>query len=177
MTICFLVVWLLVCLLLEMSCCCCVYLLSLYVLAVHLFSSGQVVQNKCNNTNCCALWSRLKESELWQLLRLHHTLHSSHHHHCHILPSIWFPIGPPSSFIASLATVIAGSVAFYYWPQGEALPEILHRYVGLWGTLWLHFFLRWLRCHRLNHSLLPSVRTQSRIKGMFSMHHLSCLKL
>lgn len=35
--------------------------------------------------------------------------------------------------------------------------------LGTWGTLWLHFSLRWLRCHRLDHShLLSRLRVESR---------------
>ncbi|CAH2053639.1 unnamed protein product [Thlaspi arvense] len=90
--------------------------------ALHLFSSGQVVPNNCNNTNCCAYDLVLKK------VNCDHCCGYSIRYTPHITIAIFFHLfgcyWATQFFVASSATVIAGSVASYYWAQGEASPEI-----------------------------------------------------
>ncbi|KAF3505897.1 hypothetical protein F2Q69_00003507 [Brassica cretica] len=92
--------------------------------ALHLFSSGQVVENNCNNTNCCAYDLVLKK------VNCEHCCGYSIRYTPHITVAIFFHLfgcyWATQFVIASSATVIAGSVASYYWAQGEeeASPEI-----------------------------------------------------
>ncbi|XP_020886366.1 choline transporter-like protein 2 [Arabidopsis lyrata subsp. lyrata] len=90
--------------------------------ALHLFSSGQVVQNNCNNTNCCAYDLVLKKVNCDRCCgySIRYTPHITIAIFFHLFGCYW----ATQFFIASSATVIAGSVASYYWAQGEASPEI-----------------------------------------------------
>lgn len=86
--------------------------------ALHLFSSGQVVQNNCNNTNCCAYDLVLKKVNCDRCCgySIRYTPHITIAIFFHLFGCYW----ATQFFIASSATVIAGSVASYYWAQGEA---------------------------------------------------------
>ncbi|KAK5844563.1 choline transporter protein 1 [Gossypium arboreum] len=89
--------------------------------ALHLFSSGQVVQNNCN-TNCCA-YDLLSEK-----VNCDHCCGYSVRYTPHIAVSIFFHLfgcyWATKFFIACSSTVIAGSVASYYWTRGETSSEV-----------------------------------------------------
>ncbi|XP_031284136.1 choline transporter protein 1 isoform X2 [Pistacia vera] len=89
--------------------------------ALHLFSSGQVVQNKCNS-NCCAydLVSKSVNCDRCCGYSIHYTPHIAIAIFFHLFGCYW----ATQFFIASSSTVIAGSVASYYWARGETSPEI-----------------------------------------------------
>ncbi|KAK2992977.1 hypothetical protein RJ640_004489 [Escallonia rubra] len=89
--------------------------------ALYLFSSGQVRQNDCS-ANCCAyeLKSKRLSCDSCCGYRIHYTSHIAAAILFHLLGCYWatqFVIGFSS-------TVIAGSVASYYWARGESSPEI-----------------------------------------------------
>nr|KYP40982.1 Choline transporter-like protein 5 [Cajanus cajan] len=89
--------------------------------ALHLFSSGQVVQNKCNS-NCCA-YDLLEKKVICDQCcgySIHYTPHIGAAILFHLFGCYW----ATQFFIACSSTVIAGSVASYYWTHGEASPEI-----------------------------------------------------
>nr|KJB13392.1 hypothetical protein B456_002G072200 [Gossypium raimondii] len=89
--------------------------------ALHLFSSGQVVQNNCN-TNCCA-YDLLSEK-----VNCDHCCGYSIRYTPHIAVAIFFHLfgcyWATKFFIACSSTVIAGSVASYYWTRGETSSEV-----------------------------------------------------
>ncbi|KAG4161401.1 hypothetical protein ERO13_D01G052400v2 [Gossypium hirsutum] len=89
--------------------------------ALHLFSSGQVVQNNCN-TNCCA-YDLLSEK-----VNCDHCCGYSIRYTPHIAVAIFFHLfgcyWVTKFFIACSSTVIAGSVASYYWTRGETSSEV-----------------------------------------------------
>ncbi|KAL4619590.1 hypothetical protein ACB092_06G090800 [Castanea dentata] len=89
--------------------------------ALHLFSSGQVVQNDCN-TNCCAydLVSKRVNCDRCCGYSIHYTPHIGVAILFHLFGCYW----ATQFFIACSSTVIAGSVASYYWARGETSPEI-----------------------------------------------------
>ncbi|OAY54915.1 choline transporter protein 1 [Manihot esculenta] len=89
--------------------------------AFHLFSSGQIVQNDCNS-NCCAydLGSKKVNCERCCGYSIHYTPHIAVAIFFHLFGCYW----ATQFFIACSATVIAGSVASYYWTRGETSPEI-----------------------------------------------------
>ncbi|KAM7504017.1 hypothetical protein LguiB_002921 [Lonicera macranthoides] len=89
--------------------------------ALHLFSSGQVLQNDCNN-NCCAYDLKLKHMSCNSCCgyRMHYTPHIAAAIFFHLFGCYW----ATQFFIAFSSTVIAGSVASYYWARGETSPEI-----------------------------------------------------
>lgn len=89
--------------------------------ALHLFSSGQVVQNDCN-TNCCAydLVSKRVNCDHCCGYSIHYTPHIGVAILFHLFGCYW----ATQFFIACSSTVIAGSVASYYWARGETSPEI-----------------------------------------------------
>ncbi|XVF04195.1 hypothetical protein REPUB_Repub05bG0061400 [Reevesia pubescens] len=88
---------------------------------LHLFSSGQVVQNNCN-TNCCAydLVSKKVNCDRCCGYSIHYTPHIAVAIFFHLFGCYW----ATQFFIACSSTVIAGSVASYYWAHGETSPEI-----------------------------------------------------
>ncbi|XWS52048.1 hypothetical protein CRYUN_Cryun11dG0033800 [Craigia yunnanensis] len=88
---------------------------------LHLFSSGQVVQNNCN-TNCCAydLVSKKVNCDRCCGYSIHYTPHIAVAIFFHLFGCYW----ATQFFIACSSTVIAGSVASYYWARGETSPEI-----------------------------------------------------
>ncbi|XVE50312.1 hypothetical protein DITRI_Ditri01bG0151900 [Diplodiscus trichospermus] len=89
--------------------------------ALHLFSSGQVVQNNCN-INCCAydLVAKKVNCDNCCGYSIHYTPHIAVAIFFHLFGCYW----ATQFFIASSSTVIAGSVASYYWARGETSPEI-----------------------------------------------------
>ncbi|KAL4378058.1 hypothetical protein GQ457_02G037750 [Hibiscus cannabinus] len=89
--------------------------------ALHLFSSGQVVKNNCN-TNCCAydLVAKKVNCDGCCGYSIHYTPHIAIAIFFHLLGGYW----ATQFFIACSSTVIAGSVASYYWARGEMSPEI-----------------------------------------------------
>ncbi|KAH9622105.1 hypothetical protein KSS87_022883 [Heliosperma pusillum] len=89
--------------------------------AFHLFSSGEVRQNNCNS-NCCAydLVSKRVSCERCCGYSIHYTPHIGIAILFHLLGGYW----ATHFFIASSSTVIAGSVASYYWARGDASPDI-----------------------------------------------------
>lgn len=84
--------------------------------AFHLFSSGQVVQNNCN-LNCCAydLASKQVNCDRCCGYSIRYTPHIGVAIFFHLFGCYWVT----QFFIASSKTVIAGSVASYYWTRGE----------------------------------------------------------
>ncbi|KAK8469480.1 hypothetical protein PHAVU_005G082401 [Phaseolus vulgaris] len=89
--------------------------------ALHLFSSGQVVQNNCNS-NCCTYY--LIEKKVICDRCCGYSIHYTPHIGAAILFHLFGCYWATQFFIACLSTVIAGSVASYYWAHGEASPEI-----------------------------------------------------
>ncbi|XP_061341173.1 choline transporter protein 1-like [Gastrolobium bilobum] len=89
--------------------------------AIHLFSSGQVVQNNCNS-NCCAY--DLMEKKVICDHCCGYSIRYTPHIGVAILFHLFGCYWATQFFIASSSTVIAGSVASYYWARGEASPEI-----------------------------------------------------
>uniref|UniRef100_A0A9I9DE03 Choline transporter-like protein n=1 Tax=Cucumis melo TaxID=3656 RepID=A0A9I9DE03_CUCME len=89
--------------------------------ALHLFSSGQVVQNNCNS-NCCAydLASKLVNCNRCCGYSIRYTRHIDIAIFFHLFGCYW----ATQFFVACSSTVIAGSVASYYWARGETSPEI-----------------------------------------------------
>ncbi|XWS11055.1 hypothetical protein CRYUN_Cryun38cG0050700 [Craigia yunnanensis] len=89
--------------------------------ALHLFSSGQIVQNKCN-TNCCAydIVSKKVNCDRCCGYSIHYTPHIAVAIFFHLFGCYW----ATQFFVACSSTVIAGSVASYYWARGETSPEI-----------------------------------------------------
>ncbi|KAK6934271.1 Choline transporter-like [Dillenia turbinata] len=89
--------------------------------ALHLFSSGQVLRNDCKS-NCCAYDLGLKRVTCDQCCG--YSIHYTHHIAAAILFHLFGCYWATQFFIACSATVIAGSVASYYWARGETSPEI-----------------------------------------------------
>ncbi|KAA8523882.1 hypothetical protein F0562_010305 [Nyssa sinensis] len=89
--------------------------------ALHLFSSGQVIQNDCKS-NCCAYDLGLKRVSCDRCCgySIHYTSHITVAILFHLFGCYW----ATQFFIACSSTVIAGSVASYYWARGETSPEI-----------------------------------------------------
>lgn len=83
--------------------------------ALHLFSSGRVVQNDCN-TNCCAydLKSKRVSCDRCCGYSIQYTSHIAAAIFFHLFGGYW----ATQFFLASSATVTAGSVAIYYWARG-----------------------------------------------------------
>ncbi|KAG5119481.1 hypothetical protein JHK82_033901 [Glycine max] len=89
--------------------------------ALHLFSSGEVVQNNCNS-NCCTydLIAKRVKCDRCCGYSIHYTPHIGVAILFHLFGCYW----ATQFFIACSSTVIAGSVASYYWARGETSPEI-----------------------------------------------------
>ncbi|KAJ6293078.1 hypothetical protein OIU78_025119, partial [Salix suchowensis] len=89
--------------------------------AFYLFSSGQIIQNNCSS-NCCAydLASKRVNCDRCCGYSIHYTPHISIAIFFHLFGCYW----ATQFFIACSSTVIAGSVASYYWARGETSPEI-----------------------------------------------------
>ncbi|KAL3645481.1 Choline transporter protein 1 [Castilleja foliolosa] len=89
--------------------------------ALHLFSSGSVVQNDCS-ANCCAY--DLKEMRLNCNSCCGYTVHYTSHIAAAILFHLFGGYWATQFVKASSSTVIAGSVASYYWARGETSSAI-----------------------------------------------------
>lgn len=84
--------------------------------ALHLFSSGQILENDCDS-NCCAYELGLKKVSCDRCCgySIHYTSHIGAAILFHLFGCYW----ATQFFIACSSTVIAGSVASYYWARGE----------------------------------------------------------
>jgi len=84
--------------------------------SLHMFSSGQVVQNNCNS-NCCTydLAAKRVNCDRCCGYSIHYTPHIGVAILFHLFGCYWVT----QFFIACSSTVIAGSVASYYWAHGE----------------------------------------------------------
>ncbi|TVU43850.1 hypothetical protein EJB05_10350 [Eragrostis curvula] len=93
---------------------------------LHLFSAGQILQNDCN-TNCCSYDLKLGKVNCDSCCgySIHYTPHISIAILFHFFGCYW----ATQFFIASSSTVIAGSVASYYWARGEISHDIPFRTV------------------------------------------------
>ncbi|KAJ8642821.1 hypothetical protein MRB53_004569 [Persea americana] len=89
--------------------------------ALHLFSSGQILRNDCN-ANCCAYDLKIKRVNCDSCCgySIHYTPHIAIAILFHLFGCFW----ATQFFIASSSTVIAGSVASYYWARGQTSQEI-----------------------------------------------------
>ncbi|XP_052151331.1 choline transporter protein 1-like [Oryza glaberrima] len=88
---------------------------------LHLFSSGQVLQNDCN-TDCCSYDLKLGKVNCDNCCgySIHYTPHIGIAILFHLFGCYW----ATQFFIACSSTVIAGSVASYYWARGEISHDI-----------------------------------------------------
>ncbi|CAA0815961.1 Plasma-membrane choline transporter family protein [Striga hermonthica] len=84
--------------------------------ALHLFSSGSVVQNDCS-ANCCAY--DLKAMKLSCNSCCGYTVRYMSHIAAAILFHLFGGYWATQFIIACSSTIIAGSVASYYWAHGE----------------------------------------------------------
>ncbi|KAK6157405.1 hypothetical protein DH2020_011653 [Rehmannia glutinosa] len=91
--------------------------------ALHLFSSGSVVQNDCT-ANCCAF--DLKEMRLSCNSCCGYTIRYTSHIAAAILFHLFGGYWATQFVIACSSTVIAGSVASYYWARGETSRLVRH---------------------------------------------------
>ncbi|XP_047959466.1 choline transporter protein 1-like [Salvia hispanica] len=89
--------------------------------ALHLFSSGSVLQNDCG-ANCCAY--SLKEKRLSCNSCCGYSIHYTSHIAAAILFHLFGGYWATQFFLACSSTVVAGSVASYYWTRRETSPEI-----------------------------------------------------
>lgn len=89
--------------------------------ALHLFSSGEILQNNCS-ANCCAYDLLLKRVSCDRCCgySIHYTSHITIAILFHLFGCYWVT----QFFIACSSTVIAGSVASYYWARGGTMAEI-----------------------------------------------------
>nr|DAD22915.1 TPA_asm: hypothetical protein HUJ06_024378 [Nelumbo nucifera] len=89
--------------------------------ALHMFSSGQILQNDCSS-NCCAydLVSKRVNCDRCCGYSLHYSPHVALAVLFHLFGCYW----ATQFVIACSSTVIAGSVASYYWAHGETSQEI-----------------------------------------------------
>lgn len=83
---------------------------------LHLFSSGQVVRNDCS-TDCCSYDLKLGKVNCDNCCgySIHYTPHIGIAILFHLFGCYW----ATQFFMACSATVVAGSVASYYWARGE----------------------------------------------------------
>lgn len=89
--------------------------------ALNLFSSGRVTQNICNS-NCCAYDLKIKKVRCDSCCgySIQYTPHIAAAILFHLFGCYW----ATQFFVACSSTVLAGSVASYYWARGEASQEI-----------------------------------------------------
>lgn len=85
--------------------------------ALNLFSSGRVTQNICNS-NCCAYDLKIKKVRCDSCCgySIQYTPHIAAAILFHLFGCYW----ATQFFVACSSTVLAGSVASYYWARGEA---------------------------------------------------------
>ncbi|KAF7012395.1 hypothetical protein CFC21_026591 [Triticum aestivum] len=88
---------------------------------LHLFSSGQVVRNDCS-TDCCSYDLKLGKVNCDNCCgySIHYTPHIGIAILFHLFGCYW----ATQFFMACSATVVAGSVASYYWARGEISHDI-----------------------------------------------------
>ncbi|XP_031406693.1 choline transporter protein 1 [Punica granatum] len=88
---------------------------------LHLFSSGRVLQNNCSS-NCCAYDLALKKVNCDRCCgySVHYTPHIAVAIFFHLFGCYW----ATQFVIGCSATIIAGSVASYYWARGETSTEV-----------------------------------------------------
>ncbi|KAK9089292.1 hypothetical protein Scep_028374 [Stephania cephalantha] len=88
---------------------------------LHLFSAGQILQNDCKS-NCCAydLGADRISCDKCCGYSIHYTPHIAIAILFHLFGCYW----ATQFFIASSSTVIAGSVASYYWARGGIQQDI-----------------------------------------------------
>ncbi|KAK1260784.1 hypothetical protein QJS04_geneDACA001914 [Acorus gramineus] len=88
--------------------------------ALHLFSSGQILQNDCQD--CCAYDLKINRVNCDSCCgyRIHYTPHIAVAIIFHLFGCYWVT----QFIVACSSTVIAGSVASYYWGRGEISQEI-----------------------------------------------------
>ncbi|CAN6487232.1 unnamed protein product [Victoria cruziana] len=86
--------------------------------SLHLFSSGQVLQNNCNS-DCCSYDLKLNRVKCDGCCgySVHYTPHIAAAIIFHLFGCYW----ATQFFVACSSTAIAGSVASYYWASGETL--------------------------------------------------------
>lgn len=89
--------------------------------AFHLFSSGEILQNNCSD-NCCTydLVSKRVNCDRCCGYSIHYTPHIGVAILFHLFGGYW----ATQFFIACSSTVIAGSVASYYWARSETSVSI-----------------------------------------------------
>ena len=106
----------------------------------YLFSSGDVRQNTCE-TNCCAydLGSKRVSCERCCGYSIHYTPHIGVAILFHLFGGYW----ATHFFIACSSTVIAGSVASYYWARGDV--SVSNKFVQI-EVINAHFLLLWHCC-------------------------------
>ena len=93
--------------------------------ALHLFSSGEVVQNKCNS-NCCAYDLLAKKVNCDNCCG--HSIRYTPHIGVAILFHLFGCYWATQFFIACSSAVIAGSVASYYWARGETSVSLYNSF-------------------------------------------------
>nr|TKW08025.1 hypothetical protein SEVIR_6G001500v2 [Setaria viridis] len=93
---------------------------------LHLFSAGQVIRNDCN-TDCCSYDLKLGKVNCDSCCgySIHYTPHIGIAILFHFLGCYW----ATQFFIGCSSTVIAGSVASYYWARGEISHDVPFRTV------------------------------------------------
>ncbi|KAK8944084.1 hypothetical protein KSP39_PZI008640 [Platanthera zijinensis] len=89
--------------------------------AMHLFSSGQITKNDCN-ANCCSF--DLKSNQVSCDDCCGYSIHFTPHVAAAILFHLFGCFWATQFVIAFSATVIAGSVASYYWARGEISQDV-----------------------------------------------------
>ncbi|EPS61834.1 hypothetical protein M569_12959 [Genlisea aurea] len=89
--------------------------------ALYLFSSGSVVQNDCG-ANCCAYDLKAKRLSCSSCcgFSVRYTSHVAAAVMFHLFGGYW----AVQFIVACSSTVIAGSVASYYWARADASPEV-----------------------------------------------------
>ncbi|XP_064998544.1 choline transporter protein 1-like isoform X1 [Musa acuminata AAA Group] len=159
--------------------------------ALHLFSSGQILKNDCN-VNCCSfdLKSNKVNCDNCCGYSIHYTPHIGISILFHLFGCYW----ATQFIIACSSTVIAGSVASYYWARGEISQEIpflpvfssmkrLLRYnlgsVALGSLIvsiveWVRFILEALR-RRIRHGDPAPVTCIEKLMSTSSQFCLGCI--
>ncbi|URE19049.1 Plasma-membrane choline transporter [Musa troglodytarum] len=158
--------------------------------ALHLFSSGQILRNDCGG-NCCSfdLKSNKINCDNCCGYRIHYTRNIGISILFHLFGCYW----ATQFIIACSSTVIAGSVASYYWARGEiseipflpvfsSMKRLLRYSLGsvALGSLvvsiveWVRFILEALR-RRLRHSDPAPVTCTGKFMSSSSQCCLGCI--
>ncbi|KAG0472884.1 hypothetical protein HPP92_014741 [Vanilla planifolia] len=105
----------------------CIILGIFYVLwisaAMHLFSSGQVLKNDCK-ANCCSY--DLKSNRVSCDSCCGYSVHFTPHIAAAILFHLFGIFWATQFIIACSSTVVAGSVASYYWARGDLSQDVAY---------------------------------------------------